>query len=330
MGGSFTAEFLKLRKRPATWLLIFIFVTIVGFAYFSSYIFANAPVGGVSEGTVEETAVQQAPPPGAGATVEGTVPPPSASPEGEEIPPEVEEQMRAEQEAYNKAFLESLYPENLVTNMFSSGIFGIGGALALILGALVAGSEYGWGTLKTALTQRPGRLGTLFGKLLVFAVTILVIVLMGFAAGALSSFVIARLEGASVEWPSLSTFAEGLGAASLIFAVWGMLGFALATLFRGTALAIGLGLAWILAVEGLIAGLAGPNSNNETLEAIRKAMPGENAFALSNSFGSPLPEEMASPFQPLVEPEQAVWVLAIYAIGFIILSVLLFWRRDMT
>jgi ABC-type transport system involved in multi-copper enzyme maturation permease subunit len=325
---SFRAEFLKVRKRPATWLLLLIFVAIVGFAYFSSYAFANAPIGEVSEGTVEETAAQ-APPPGAETTVEGAIPP-SDPPPGEEVPPEVEEQMQAGQEAYNEAFLKSLYPENLVANMFSGGIFSIGGALALILGALVTGSEYGWGTLKTALTQRPGRLGTLFGKLLVFAVVILVIVLVGFAAAALSSFIIARLEEASVEWPSLSTFAEGFGAASLIFVVWGMLGFALATLFRGTALAIGLGLAWVLAVENLIAGLAGPNSDNKTLETIRKAMPGENTFALSNYFGSPLPEEFANPFQPLVEPERAVWVLAAYAVGFILISALLFWRRDAT
>lgn len=329
MIASFKAEFLKLRKRPATWLLVLIFIAIVGFAYFSSYAFANAPAVGGSEEAGGETAAQPAPPPGAGTTAQGAVPP-SEAPPGEEIPPEVEEQMQAEQEAFNEAFLESLYPENLVANMFSGGIFSIGGALALILGSLVAGSEYGWGTLKTALTQRPGRLGTLFGKLLVFAVVIVVIVLVGFAAAALSSFVIARLEEASVTWPSLSTFVEGFGAASLIFAVWGMLGFALATLFRGTALAIGLGLAWVLAVENLIAGLAGPNSDNETLETIRKAMPGENTFALSDSFGSPIPEEFANPFQPLVEPERAVWVLAAYAVGFILISALLFWRRDMS
>lgn len=303
MGRSFGAEFLKIRKRPATWVLALVWVIIVAFTYFSSYAFiANAP------------------------------PPEEVNPPaGEEAPPpEVQEQMQAEEEAFNEAILESLYPENLVANLFNGGVFSIGGALLLILGALVVGSEYGWGTFKTALTQRPGRLGTLFGKLLAFAVVLLVLVLLGFAAAALSSFVIAQIEGAAVEWPTLTTLAKGIGAGALIFTVWGLLGFFLAVLFRGTALAIGLGLAWALAVENLIAGLAGPNSDNETLETIRKALPGENTFALTDAFGSPLPEEFTGPFEPLVDPEQAVLVLSAYAVGLLLISALLVWRRDVT
>lgn len=303
MGSSFAAEFFKIRKRPATWVLALIWMVIIAFSYFSTYAFiANAPPPGEVD-----------PPPGE-----------------EAPPPEVQEQLQAEEEAFNEAFLESLYPENLVANMFSGGLFSVGGALALILGALAIGSEYGWGTLKTALTQRPGRLRVLFGKLLAFALVLAAFVLLGFAVAALCGFVIARLEDAAVAWPSAMTFAKGLGAGALIFAVWGMLGFALAALFRGTALAIGLGLAWVLAVENLISGLAGPNNDSETLESIRKALPGENAFALSDSFGSPLPEEFTGPFQPLAEPGQAVWVLAAYAVGFVLISALLVWRRDVT
>src|SRR5437667_885348 len=41
-----------------------------------------------------------------------------------------------------------------------------GGAIILTLGALVAGSGYGWGTWKTALTQGPGRLSVAGGTLL--------------------------------------------------------------------------------------------------------------------------------------------------------------------
>lgn len=303
MGSSFMAEVLKLRKRPATWVLALIWVVIIAFSYFSTYAFiANAP-----------------PPP---AVEQG--------PNGEEIPPEVQEQMQAEEEAFNDAILQSLYPENLVSNVMTGGVTNIGAALLLILGALVVGSEYGWGTFKTALTQRPGRLGVLFGKLLAFATVLVLFVLLGFAAAALCAFLIAQLESASVDWPSLTTLARGVGAGTLIFAVWGMLGLALATLFRGTALAIGLGLAWVLAVENLISGLAGPDSDNETLETIRKALPGENSFSLANSFGQPLPEEFTGGFQPLVEAGQAAWVLAAYAVGFILISALLMWRRDVT
>ena len=302
MGSSFRAEILKLRKRPATWILALIWVAVIAFSYFSTYAF-----------------IANAPPP---------EPPPGTGPGGEEIPPEVQEQMQAQEQAFNDAILESLYPENLVSNLLTGGATNVGAALLLILGALTLGSEYGWGTLKTSLTQRPGRFGVLFGKLLAFAVVLVLLVLLGFATAALCGFVIARIEDAAIDWPSLATLAKGLGAGTLIFAVWGAMGFALAALFRGTALAIGLGLAWVLAVENLIAGLAGPNSDNETLETIRKTLPGENSFSLANSLGSPLPEELTGGFQPLVEAGQAVWVLAAYAAGFVLISALLVWRRD--
>ena len=294
MGSSFGAEALKLRKRPATWVLALIWVVIIAISYFSTYSFvANAPPPGQSQG-------------------------------GEAPPPEVQQQI----EAQNEALLESLYPENLVSNTMTGGVTNIGAALLLILGALIVGSEYGWGTFKTALTQRPGRLGILLGKLLAFVVALVLFVILGFAAAALCAFVVAQLEGASVSWPSLTTLAKGVGAGTLIFAMWGAFGFALATLFRGTALAIGLGLAWILAVENLISGLAGPNSDNQTLETIRKALPGENSFSLAQSFGSALPDELTGGFQPLVDTGQAIWVLAAYCAGFILISALLFRQRD--
>ncbi len=303
MGSSFRAETLKLRKRPATWVLALLWVIIVAFSYFSTYAFiANAPPPG--------------PPPGA------------QGPNGETLSPEAQQQMQAQEQAFNDAILQSLYPENLVSNVLTGGVTNVGAALILILGALAVGSEYGWGTFKTSMTQRPGRLGVLFGKLLAFAVALVLFVLLGFATAALCGFIIARLESAAVDWPSLAALAKGVGAGTLIFAVWGTLGFALAALFRGTALAIGLGLAWILAVENLISGLAGPNSDNETLTTIRKTLPGENSFSLAQSFGSALPEEFTGGFQPLVDAGQAVWVLAAYAAGFILISTLLVWRRD--
>lgn len=301
MGGSFQAEALKLRKRPAAWVLALIWVVIIAFSYFSTYAFTvNAP-----------------PPEAVG-----------QGPNGEEVPAEVQQQMQEQEQAFNDAILESLYPENLVSNVLTGGVTNIGAALLLILGALVVGSEYGWGTLKTALTQRPNRLGVLLGKLMAFVVALVLFVALGFATAALCSFIIAQLQDASISWPSLTAFAKGFGAGTLIFAVWGAFGFALAALFRGTALAIGLGLAWILAVENLISGLAGPNSDNQTLETIRKALPGENSFSLAQSFGSALPEEFSGGFQPLVDAGQAVWVLAAYAIGFVLISALLIWRRD--
>ncbi len=295
MGASFSAELLKLRKRPSTWILAAVFVAVVLlFGYGLTYSFAANP------------------------------PPPP-----EDLPPEMqgqEEQIRAEQEAFAEEQLNALLPENVLSNVFGSGVFGIGGAIALIFGALTAGSEYGWGTLKSVLSQRPGRLGVLLGKLAALGLFLLLFVLLALSAAALGSFVVARLEAAAVDWPSFGELFRGFGAGALILLVWGSLGFALAVLFRGTALAIGLGLAYALAVENILATLP---IEGDTFERIRKATLGENTASISDSFGSPFPEGFGIP-EPLVEPERAVLVLSAYAVGFVLLAALLMWRRDVT
>lgn len=200
--------------------------------------------------------------------------------------------------------------------------------MAITFGALTAGSEYGWGTLKTVLSQRPGRIGVLSGKLLALVAFLLVFFLLTLGAAALGSFVVARLEEAAIDWPPVGALLRGVGAGALIFTVWGAFGFLLATLFRGTALAIGLGIAYALAIEGIVLALPFENDN---FESIRKATLGENVSAISSSFGSPfaVPEGFGIQ-EPLVEPGRAVMVLLAYAVAFVVLSALLLGRRDVT
>ena len=310
MGASFSAEFLKLRKRPSTWILALVLVTIVLlFGYLLNYSFvANPP-----------------PPP------EDLPPPPSS----EEVPPELQQaqeeemqaQMQAEQEAFFEEQLRALLPEKVLSNLFGGGLLSIGSAVAITFGALAAGSEYGWGTLKTVLSQGPGRLSVLSGKLLALALFLAVFFVLTFGAAALGSFVVARLEEAAVNWPPVVDLLRGVGAGALIFMVWGAFGFLLSTLLRGTALAIGLGLAYALAVESIVLSLP---FEGDTSETMRKATIGENVGAISNTFGSPFPSVQGFVPEPLVEPERAVLVLSAYAIVFILLTALLLWRRDVT
>ena len=53
-----------------------------------------------------------------------------------------------------------------------------------------------------------------------------------------------------VSWPGLFDLVRALGAGWLILAVWAMLGVLLGVLWRGTALAIGLGILYGLVIEG--------------------------------------------------------------------------------
>ena len=98
------------------------------------------------------------------------------------------------------------------------------GAIALTMGALVAGSEYGWATLKTILTQRPGRRSVLAGKLLAIVTAILVVVVGVFALNALWSWVIAATEDRPADWPSALELAKGIGAGWLVLGTWSLVG----------------------------------------------------------------------------------------------------------
>jgi ABC-type transport system involved in multi-copper enzyme maturation permease subunit len=55
-----------------------------------------------------------------------------------------------------------------------------GGALTLVLGALSMGSEYGWGTLKTMLSNRPTRLTFYLAQVATLASAIAVLVVVAF------------------------------------------------------------------------------------------------------------------------------------------------------
>ena len=150
-------------------------------------------------------------------------------------------------------------------------------------------------------------------------------VLVGLAAGSLGSLAVALFEDAAVDWPPVRELAKGLGVGSLIFAVWSSLGFALAVLFRGTPLAIGLGLAYALAVENAIAALP---IESDAFEDFRRVTLGENTTSVSAYFGSP-PQAFGAP-EALMEPGWAALILAAYTVGFILLAAFFFRRRDVT
>src|SRR3984893_7199890 len=85
-------------------------------------------------------------------------------------------------------FKVALYPENFIKDTFSTW-GALGGVFALILGVLVQGSQYGWGTSKTLHTQRSGRLTMLFGKPAALVALVLLMVGALFAVAAASSTV---------------------------------------------------------------------------------------------------------------------------------------------
>lgn len=280
MVSSFGAELIKLRKRPATWVMGFVFaLATLLFGYLFAYLFVvSAPEGGAG----------------------------------------LPEQAR-------EGILSFLLPESFLANVIGT-FASFGSALALILGALAAGSEYGWDTFKVSLTQRPGRLGFLAGKLLAVGVMLLVLTVAILAIGAAASYAIAVFEEATVEWPSPLEMLKGIGAGWLILATFAAMGVALATLFRGTALAIGIGLVYLLVLENLFLGFT---SQSETVADIGRRLPAKNSLDLSETFGQTPPTFGGAPGEA-VEPATAALTLGVYAVAFLLLAALLFKSRDVT
>ena len=232
--------------------------------------------------------------------------------------------LTAENERAAQQILASTMPENLIPN--SIGGFPLfAGALALTLGAIYVGSEYGWGTLKTMLIQRPRRLSIYTAELLALAVAVLAIVLSIFALGALTSSAIALSQSETMAWPSLAELVRGVASGWLILMTWCLLGVMLAFVFRGMALPIGLGVVWILGVENLIANVAA--ALLDFADALQKVLPGVNAGSLVSALGG---RSDTPGVNTVVDGTQATLVLAAYAITFALVAGFALQRRDVT
>ncbi|MCL3818076.1 ABC transporter permease subunit [Aeromicrobium wangtongii] len=188
--------------------------------------------------------------------------------------------------------LASTLPDQLVASTLG-GFPVFAGALALVLGALVLGSEHGWGTVKTILTQRPGRTAVITGQGVALAVSLGVAVLVLFALGAVSSTAIALAEDRSAALPPAADLLAGYGAGVAIMWMWAALGGVLAVVLRGVALPVGLGVVWVLGVENLVAGVAG--SVLSSLAPLRDVLPGINAGSLAAAVMPGRPAGVDSP-----------------------------------
>lgn len=225
-------------------------------------------------------------------------------------------------------FKVTLYPANLVKETLSMWA-DLGGVFALILGVLVQGSEYGWGTIKTLYTQRSGRLVMLFGKLASLAVVVLIMVVALFAVDAAASLLVATIDGQNTTFPTVEVIAKGVGACYLIFGFWALFGLWLATLFRQSAMAIGIGLAYALVVERLIFGLLGGVGGN-TIKEIQQWFPIANTTYLVQSFGAVRIRGVDTTASPFAGATHAVLVLLLYFAAFTAIAAWFSRTRDVT
>lgn len=272
---SASAELLKLRKRPAIWVLAGVWLALLAFfGYLLPYL----------------------------------------------------GYLTGDSSAPRSGALADTLPANLVGNAVA-GYALFGGAIVMILGALVAGSEYGWGTIKTVLTQRPGRASVYAGSLVALAAALLALVLVSFGLSAVASAVIANAESLPLTWPAATDVLTGIAAGWLILGMWCLFGVLLGTLTRGTAMAIGLGLVWALVVENLV---RASSAVLDVLVTVQQGLPGVNAGSLVAALGTrgEGQGDGTPGVAPVVDGTQATVVLVGFVVAFAVIAGLLQARRD--
>lgn len=200
-----------------------------------------------------------------------------------------------------------------------SGI-GYGNAIAIILGVLVFGGDYSASTLKMVFTQGPSRWATLGGKALTVALILLLYAIAAVAAGASASAVLGAAYGLPADWPGIVDILKAGLAAWLLMGLWAAGGAMLVTLFRHTALAVGVGIVYSIGIEGLVLNTLGRVT---TLSNVQRAFPGANGTALVDSFGPRAADA-------LVGPGQATLVVAAFLVAFIAITLVVAQWRDVT
>lgn len=135
-------------------------------------------------------------------------------------------------------------------------ILSIGGLLAVCYGAAIAGSEWGWGTLKAAIARGESRMLYTVANYLSVAVYVLIGLLLAFLAGILATMLGAVATGVGLggagDRDALLALPEQLARAWLAMGMNAALGFAIATIARSQLAGIGAAIGLYFA-EGIAA-----------------------------------------------------------------------------
>jgi ABC-2 type transport system permease protein len=213
-----------------------------------------------------------------------------------------------------------------------SGVAGMpmfAGALVLILGALAAGSGYGWGTVKTVALQGPGRVTSLAGSLVALLAAVVGLVAALFATDVAVSLLVASSESQPVVWPAVTDLVASFGGGVLIMGAWTLGGVLVGTLARSPALSVGLGLVWVLAIENLLRGVG---EIWAPLQNVTDLLPGTAAGSLAGALGAvPVTDPGGTPgVLTTLGGASAVGLLATYVVVFVTATAALVRRRDVT
>jgi ABC-2 type transport system permease protein len=150
--------------------------------------------------------------------------------------------------------LASIVPAG-IADQLPQGAPLFGGAIMMVLGAIIAGNGYGWGTWKTVFTQGPSRVATMLGSMAAMVVIVAGLVVATLLTDVAMALGVAGLESQPVTWPATGDLLQSTGGALLVMVMWALAGYFLGVVARGPALSVGLGMVWALVIEQLLRGV---------------------------------------------------------------------------
>ena len=210
-------------------------------------------------------------------------------------------------------------------DLILSFMFGLGGLVAVIYGAAVAGSEWSWGTLKTAVARGESRARYMLATFVATMVMVAVGLALTFALGIGLAVLAANIAGISTAGVSDADTLQRLPAMAARgwFAVVEQagLGFAIATLARSQLAGIGAGIAFYFG-EGF-ASIFFPDIIKYMPFAVARASidtGAQGGFGGGGGGAAPV----------ALEPDTALLLVAAWLIGALLVTVLFTERAEIT
>jgi hypothetical protein len=199
-----------------------------------------------------------------------------------------------------------------------------GAAIMLVIGVLVAGPEFRWGTWTARFSQGPSRAEVVMAKASVAIITTGIVVAVALIAAIVVSAALTLSLGSTTTFPGLGSLVTCFGASWAISAAWAIVGLGTSIVFRGTMAPVAVGLVWILAVENIVAGLA---TMLTWFAPVRWLTLGAASGSLAAAAGA----DASTPgVAGVLNPVMAALLIIVYCIVFCGVAVILMKRRDIT
>ncbi len=204
-----------------------------------------------------------------------------------------------------------------------SFLLGLGGLFAVIYGAAIAGSEWTWGTLKSAIARGESRSRYQLLSIAAVAVVIGLGLLIAFVVGVAVAFVAANLAGVSTaglgDEATLRSLPEQLARGWLGMVEQGALGFAIATLARSQLAGIGAGIGIYFGEQ--FATIFLPDIVKYGPFNAASAVVSTGGFGGGGGGGANVPQ---------LEPNVAVFVVTIWLVGALLVTALFTERAEIS